>query len=176
MRKPTNSLVEASSTESNAEPTFHDIQAATINSDPILLAIAVALAAFDPDEDEETWSVRRLGPMARYAQKTPLHATAIKWLAMHWSSGGLRGMPARSWATPDPTTGRSKAWTFDSEWKRLMRCKFKDDDLCLNSLCHEADEADEKRDLKNGPWPTIHLEAPSWEAEQDHSAELLLLH
>lgn len=131
---------------------------AIVLSDVKLLKIALSLVVFDPNCDDATW-VNRLAPMAKEVQHRPNWGVALKWLAMHWSSGALRGEPARTWATPDAVSGRTREDTFVVVWNRLMTNCFDNDDLGLQALFSEADEIEKGL----GPMlPTVHLEEPHW--------------
>jgi hypothetical protein len=134
----------------------------TILNNHQLLATAMALGSLDPDEEEAIWRTRRLMPMALHARLHPSFESALRWLARQWSSGALRGRPARHWLTPDALTGRTRAWTFAFEWPRLVAGPFGLDTLDIDVIRQDADELEQYLDE---PLPTLHFEAPDFELE-----------
>ena len=85
-----------------------------------LSRLASALAALDPDCDENTWKLRRLAPLAGAARAFPEMHYALYELARSWSSGALRGTTAKAWVTPGGN-GRTGEDIFDEVWARFQK-------------------------------------------------------
>ena len=103
--------------------------------------IKSALQALDPDCDEATWKFHRVAVLAREALQHPEHADALKLLAREWSSGQLRGTPAKSWTTPGQSNGQTGEQVFDGVWQRFFNPSYTGKTATLGTVFYHAREA-----------------------------------
>lgn len=101
-----------------------------------------ALQCLDPDCEEVEWKLRRIAPIARAAAANPEQAKQLRKLARAWSSGDLRGAPAKAWSTPGNTNKRTGEQTFDDVWNRFFDEAPSESHTTLGSLFHDAKSAD----------------------------------
>jgi len=106
---------------------------------PNLEQLASALKALDPDCDEKTWKLYRIGPMAYTARVMPEIADRLHKLAREWSSGDLRGLPSKKWQAPG-ITGLSGKQMFGRVWKRFLTDNYTGKRVTLGSIFFHAKE------------------------------------
>lgn len=105
---------------------------------PDMERLASALAALDPDCDDETWKLGRLAPLARLGREHPEFASRLRALAMAWSSGELRGVPSVAWATPGQSNGITGEAVFGLVWERFCRDDFSGAPTTIGTIFHDA--------------------------------------
>lgn len=103
--------------------------------------IRSALQVLDPDCDEATWKFHRVAVLAREALQHPEHADALKSLAREWSSGQLRGTPAKAWTTPGQSNGQTGEQVFDEVWQRFFNPSYTGKTATLGTVFYHAREA-----------------------------------
>jgi len=109
---------------------------------PIDMAqIKSAFQLLDPDCEEATWKFHRVAVLAREALQHPEHADALKALAREWSSGHLRGQPARSWTTPGESNGQTGEQVFDAVWNRFFNPSYTGKTATLGTVFFHARQA-----------------------------------
>lgn len=109
---------------------------------PIDMAqIKSAFQLLDPDCEEATWKFHRVAVLAREALLHPEHADALKALAREWSSGHLRGQPARSWTTPGESNGQTGEQVFDAVWNRFFNPSYTGKTATLGTVFFHARQA-----------------------------------
>lgn len=107
---------------------------------PNIEKLSSALASLDPDCDETTWKLRRLGPLAREARKHPELANPLYQLAKDWSSGELGGQASKAWITPGRSNNRCGKQVFDSVWQRFLNESVAGNQTSIGSIYHDAAE------------------------------------
>jgi hypothetical protein len=103
--------------------------------------IKSALQVLNPDCDEATWKFHRVAVLAREALQHPEHADALKSLAREWSSGQLRGKPAKAWTTPGQSNGQTGEQVFDGVWQRFFNPSYTGKTATLGTVFYHAREA-----------------------------------
>ena len=107
---------------------------------PDLLTLASALAVLDPDCDEETWTLRRIAPLAVAARDFPEHGDALRVLARKWSSGELCGIPSVAWRTPGGN-GHTGEEIFDAVWRRFLTNQYDGPRTTIRTIYYDARRA-----------------------------------
>lgn len=86
-----------------------------------LTRLASALASLDPDnEDEKTWAVYRIAPLANAARERPELHDLLYELACRYSSGQLKGEKARTW-TQKTKLGAARRGIIGGTWFRFLK-------------------------------------------------------
>lgn len=107
---------------------------------PNLSRLSAALAFLDPDCEEYSWKLRRIGPLARAARDYPEKSSDLRKLASSWSSGALWVTPSIDWTTPG-SDGIAGAKAFDKVWSRFIEEEPAADRHTLATIFHDADLA-----------------------------------
>lgn len=100
--------------------------------------IKSAFKVLDPDCDEATWKFHRMAVLAREALQHPEHADTLKSLAHDWSSGALRGKPAKAWTTAGQSNGKTGEQVFDQVWQRFFNANYTGKTATLGTVFHDA--------------------------------------
>lgn len=99
--------------------------------------LASALTVLDPDCDDYEWKLKRLAPLAKAARENPTSERTLRELARSWSSGELRGYPARAWGTPGGN-GRTGEEVFDEVWARFLKGGYSGRPATVGTIYYDA--------------------------------------
>lgn len=122
--------------------------------------IGSALLALDPDCDDYTWKFHRICPLAREAKLHPERADELQALARDWSSGALRGVPARFWTTPGATNQLTGEQVFEQVWNRFMTTDHQGRQATVGTLFKHASELGWRYSSMNGNQRSTQLPKP----------------
>jgi hypothetical protein len=96
-----------------------------------------ALLWLDPDCEDETWKLKRLAPLALAARDNPVIADRFYQLAQTWSSGELRGTPAKAWTSPG-SNGKTGEEIFDATWQRFFNQTYPGKPITIRTIFADA--------------------------------------
>jgi len=99
-----------------------------------------ALAVLEPDCDERTWAVYRIGALSNAAREHPEFAERLFALAVEWSSGKLRRRKALTWAKAG-SQGRARRAILHFTWERFKDAPFTGRRVTLATVFFHAREA-----------------------------------
>jgi hypothetical protein len=108
------------------------------NEPPVdLPRLRAALACLDPDCDERTWMVYRIGALANTAQEYPDLRGQLYELAWQFSSGMLVDKPAQTWIKRGEH-GSARRHRLAKVWQRFMRSTYSGTRVKIESIYFHA--------------------------------------
>lgn len=123
--------VPVDATESSAYPE-------PVATEPVELGhLESALKALDPDCQEKTWANHRVAPLANAARDNPDLADTLFDLAVRWSSGKLRGQPAKTWAKSG-THGAARRTRLHFVWERFRYSPYEGKRVTIRTIFFHA--------------------------------------